>query len=83
MLLVTDTTVLPAGILAAHPDMTVLRVDPHDLATLFPVEADTGLADHIYLIDPLHNLMMRFPQHPDPTRTRKDLQKLMRASRIG
>lgn len=83
VLLVTDATPLPAGILAAHPDMTVLRVDPHDLAALFPVEADTALSDHIYLIDPLHNLMMRFPRNPDPARTRKDLQQLMRASRIG
>ena len=54
-----------------------------DLDALFPVEEGTTLADHIYLIDPLHNLMMRFPKDPDPTRTRKDLQKLLKASRIG
>jgi len=83
VLLLTDASALPAGVLAAHPDMTVLRVDPLELAGLFPVEADTGFADHIYLIDPLHNLMMRFPKGPDPTRTRKDLKQLMRASRIG
>lgn len=83
VLLVTDASALPAGVLAAHPDMTVLRVDPLDLAGVFPVEADTGFADHIYLIDPLHNLMMRFPKGPDPARTRKDLKQLMRASRIG
>jgi hypothetical protein len=83
VLLVTDATPLPAAILTAHPDMTVLRVDPHDLPAIFPVGPATGLADHIYLIDPLHNLMMRFPENPDPSRTRKDLQKLMRASRIG
>ena len=50
-----------AGILTAHPDMTVLRAAPNDLAALFPTTGDTGLSDHIYLIDPLQNLMMRFP----------------------
>ena len=83
VLLVTDASPLPAGILAAHPDMTVLRVSPGDLTAPFPVGDGATLADHIYVIDPLHNLMMRFPKNPDPTGTRKDLQKLLRASRIG
>jgi hypothetical protein len=48
-----------------------------------PVEAATALSDHIFLIDPLQNLMMRFPRNPDPAKTRKDLQKLLKASRIG
>ena len=80
---VTDATPLPAAILVAHPDLTVLRVSAADLDALFPVDAGTALADHIYLVDPLHNLMMRFPKDPDPARTRKDLQKLLKASRIG
>jgi len=83
VLLVTDDKPLPAAILTAHPDLTVLRVDPRDLVETFPIEAQTTLADHLYLVDPLHNLMMRFPKDPDPARTRKDLQRLMKASRIG
>ena len=39
--------------------------------------------DHIYLVDPLGNLMMRFPREPDPSRMLKDLQRLLRYSRIG
>ena len=39
--------------------------------------------DHVYLVDPLGNLMMRFPREPDPSRMLKDLQRLMRYSRIG
>ena len=38
---------------------------------------------HIYLIDPLGNLMMRFPPDPDPSRMVKDLQRLLKTSRIG
>ena len=40
-------------------------------------------ADHIYLIDPLGNLMMRFPRDPEPGRMIKDLSRLLKASRIG
>ena len=85
VLLVTDTdaTPLPEPIRAAHPDLWVWRVNKAALDTLFPVDEGTTLADHIYLIDPLHNLMMRFPKDPDPARTRKDLQRLLKASRVG
>ena len=39
--------------------------------------------DHIYVVDPLGNLMMRFPRDPDPSKTIKDLQRLMKYSRFG
>jgi cytochrome oxidase Cu insertion factor (SCO1/SenC/PrrC family) len=39
--------------------------------------------EHIYLVDPLGNLMMRFPRDPDPSRMIKDLQRLLKYSRIG
>ena len=39
--------------------------------------------EHIYLVDPLGNLMLRFPRDPDPSRMIKDLQRLLRYSRIG
>ena len=39
--------------------------------------------DHVYLVDPAGNLMMRFPRDPDPSRMLKDLQRLLKYSRIG
>jgi hypothetical protein len=45
--------------------------------------AERSVTDHIYLVDPLGNLMMRFPRDPDPTRVIKDLQRLLRASSFG
>jgi hypothetical protein len=39
--------------------------------------------EHIYLVDPLGNLMLRFPRDPDPSRMIKDLQRLLKYSRIG
>jgi hypothetical protein len=40
-------------------------------------------ADHIYVVDPLGNLMMRFPRDPDPSKIIKDLQRLLKYSRFG
>lgn len=36
--------------------------------------------DHIYLIDPFGNLMMRFPREVDPQLMKKDVTKLMKLS---
>lgn len=39
--------------------------------------------DHIYLVDPLGNLVLRYPRDADPSRMRKDLERLLKISRIG
>ena len=36
--------------------------------------------DHVYLIDPFGNLMMRFPRNADLTLVKKDMDKLMKIS---
>jgi len=51
------------------------------LAARFP--AAVAVADHIYVIDPLGNLMMRYPREPDPSRMLKDLQRLLRVAGFG
>jgi len=45
---------------------------------LFP--ADGQRTEYIYLIDPVGNLMMRFPPDADPSRIKKDIAKLLRVS---
>ncbi len=40
-------------------------------------------SDHIYLVDPLGNLVLRYPRDADPSRIRKDIERLLRVSRIG
>jgi cytochrome oxidase Cu insertion factor (SCO1/SenC/PrrC family) len=37
--------------------------------------------DHLYVVDPLGNLMMRYPRDPDPSKMLKDLQRLMKFAR--
>ncbi len=51
------------------------------LAAAFPAVGQT--ADHIYLVDPVGNLMMRYPREPDPSRMLKDLQRLLKVSGLG
>jgi hypothetical protein len=59
------------------------RADEVTQFLLLPDQSDAQLADHIWLIDPLGNLMLRWPKDADPSRMKKDLIKLLKASRIG
>lgn len=40
-------------------------------------------SDAIYLVDPLGNIVLRFPKDADPSRMKKDLERLLKVSRIG
>ncbi len=46
-----------------------------------PVTA--AITDYIFIIDPLGNLVLRYPRGFNPTGMKKDLSRLLRASRIG
>jgi hypothetical protein len=78
--IVTDG-VEPAPALAAAIEGTALVRDDGRLAPEFPAEGSP--AAHIYLVDPLGNLMLRFPRDPDPARMLKDLERLLKVSRFG
>jgi cytochrome oxidase Cu insertion factor (SCO1/SenC/PrrC family) len=79
--LLTDASVPDAALLGDFAGMHVVRVPGNTILTEFPGARDPG--GHIYVIDPLGNLMLRFPVDPDPRRMVKDLARLLRASRIG
>jgi hypothetical protein len=38
------------------------------------------LEDHLYVVDPIGNWMMRFPANFDPKQGKRDLDRLLRAS---
>lgn len=42
-----------------------------------------SIRDHIYIVDPLGNLMMRYPRDADPGKMKNDIIRLLSASRIG
>lgn len=81
--LITDKEPVDTMLIRMYDDMHMLRVSPDQLAKWLPVEEGTKLEDHIFLVDPRSNLMMRFPKDPDPRKVHKDLAKLLKASAIG
>jgi hypothetical protein len=81
--LVTDDKPVDTVLLKEYDGTRVLRADPAQLKQWLPVAEGAALTDHVYMIDPLGNLMMRFPKNPDPNKMKKDISKLLRASSIG
>lgn len=81
--LVLDDQAIDPSLLKEHQGTQILRVAPATLATWLPLAEGGTLSDHIFIIDPLGNLMMRFPKDADPNKIKKDIGKLLRASRIG
>lgn len=45
--------------------------------------AGPGSPGRVYVIDPLGNLMMFYPEDADPTGMKKDLERLLKVSQIG
>lgn len=64
----------------AAPGMTVLRADAAELAAWLAPEPGRQLEEHLYLADPMGEWMMRLPVQPDPSRVKRDLERLLRAS---
>ena len=81
--IVEDDAAPDPSLLAQHEGLVLMRADAGSLARHLPATPATRASDHVYLIDPLGNLMMRFPKDADPSRMKKDLAKLLRASRVG
>jgi hypothetical protein len=81
--LVLDKEPLETMLMREYDGTHMLRADALAVRNWLPVEQGTRIEDHIYLIDPLGNLMMRFPKDADPSKMKKDIAKLLKASRIG
>ncbi len=78
--LVTDALV-PRAELRAAIEGTRIAHPGAEVAAAFAAEGVA--ADHIYLVDPLGNLMLRFPRDPDPAKMVKDLERLLKYSGFG
>ncbi len=81
MWLLADAAPPDAALLRDHDGLRVARAPGGPFLAEFP--AARSPSDHIYLLDPLGNLMLRFPGDPDAQRMVKDLARLLRASRVG
>ncbi|PMS36557.1 cytochrome C oxidase subunit I [Trinickia symbiotica] len=81
--LLTDAGAVPDVIKGAYPDTRMLVADPAAIAAWLPAEPGSRDTDHIYLVDPNGNLMMRFPKDPNPSKIKGDVTKLLKWSSIG
>lgn len=81
--LVTDDAPLPEALRPALQHSTVLRVDAAALAQWLEPAPGHALEEHLYVVDPMGQWMMRFPPALDAdgaARAKRDLDRLLRAS---
>lgn len=81
--LITDDKPVSVKLQEALAGATVLRVPMAPLSTWLKPGSETSLADHLYVIDPMGNWMMRFPARIDlagAAKAKRDLERLLRAS---
>jgi hypothetical protein len=81
--LITDTQPLDTLVMREYDGTRMVRASSQAIEKWLPVDPGTNVTDHLYMIDPLGNLMMRFPKNADANKIKKDLARLLRASSIG
>jgi cytochrome oxidase Cu insertion factor (SCO1/SenC/PrrC family) len=74
-----DIRAVDAAALAPFDGMLVVTPES---GTQLPLSAANDRA-HFYVVDPLGNVMMRYPANADGRRMLKDLERLLKASQIG
>jgi peroxiredoxin len=91
--LVTDAEPLETILMRELDDVRMLRAPAAAVAKWLPLKQGATLENSIFLVDPLGNLMMRFPPVPAGAseqekvqhyaKIKKDIGKLLKASAIG
>ena len=79
--LIDDARMPDARLSRDYAGTWFVRAQPGPILDAFVAEGSNR--DHVYLIDPLGNIMMRFPQAPVPKMMIKDLGRLLKYSGIG
>jgi hypothetical protein len=81
--LITDDAPVPEALSTVLDMVQVLRMDEKAVQSWISPAKDQQLQDHLYVIDPMGNFMMRFPAHMDvagASKAKRDLERLLRAS---
>ena len=81
--LIQDDAKVPEKILPGLKDATVLRLPPSAITSWLAPSQGHQISDHLYLVDPMGNWMMRFPANLDlasAAKAKKDMERLLRAS---
>ncbi len=81
--LVNDMQAIAAEMQPGLKEVTVLRVPADELARWLVPAQGHDIGEHLYVVDPLGNWMLRFPARLDietAAKAKRDLERLMRAS---
>ena len=81
--LIADDAAVPAHLLPALKEATVLRVPLAALSAWLLPATGHQLSEHLYVVDPMGNWMLRFPANLDVAtapQAKRDLERLLRAS---
>ena len=81
--LITDDAAVAPALLQALKGATLVRVPKAVLAQWLQPEKGSDLQNHLYVVDPVGNWMMRFPPDMDATaaaKAKRDLDRLLRAA---
>ena len=81
--LITDNEPMETFMLRVNDGTRFVRAPADVVNKWLPLEQGGKVEEHIYLIDPLGHLMMRFPKDAEPSKVKKDMVKLLKASAIG
>ena len=79
--LLVGTDPVDPALLVDYAGTLTIRMQDASLISGFPAPEDGK--NHIYLLDPLGNLMLRYPRDADPSRMKKDLERLLKVSQVG
>lgn len=66
--------------LQATPALRIARADRAAVAAWLQPEPGAALEEHLYIVDPMGEWMMRAPREPQPAKLKKDIDRLLRAS---
>ncbi|MBK6472820.1 MAG: hypothetical protein IPF94_19485 [Betaproteobacteria bacterium] len=81
--LITDDGPLSPALreaLGGKVPVTALRADRAAVASWLAPAEGQALEDHLYVVDPMGEWMMRTPPRPEPARVKRDLDRVLRAS---
>lgn len=78
--LIDDDAQLETKVIRAYDGTHMLRASGSPLLAALQPAAAGALHDHIYLADPLGNLVLRFPRDAVPEKMKKDVERLLKYS---
>lgn len=79
--LIDDATLPQPRLRDAYAGTRMVRANGSGLLNAFPARGSNR--NHVYLVDPLGNLIMRYPAALEPKAMIKDLGRLLKYSRTG